>query len=110
MEILIATLLFTVGVLSVSALLSNAFVTSSDIENETIAGNLAQERIEKARNTGFTLITDEARTDVAGFPRFQRSVDVTEAPTGLKKVTVTVYWTLRGSEVSQSLITYIGNT
>ena len=57
-------------------------------------------------------IDDEDREDVGDFYGFQREVKV-DAPdvdpdmSDLKHVTVTVYWTYKGDEVSVPLETYI---
>ncbi len=112
LEILLALVLFTIGVISVLWLFSSVLVGSSDAENTTIAINLAQRRMEEIRNLAFSDIVAEAKTTVTGFPNFQREVEIDD-PAGtpsiadLKEVTVTVYWTSKGGEVSESLVTYI---
>ena len=107
LEVLIATLLFAVGVVSVSWVLSAAFVSGSDVENTMIASNLTQGRLEELRNIDYELVNDEARAAVSGFAGFQRMVAVDEPLTDLKMVTVTVYWAFRGPEANASLATYI---
>lgn len=112
LEILIALILFTVGVVAITGLFASGMFSGSDAENTTIAMNLAQRKMEEIKNLAFASIADEAKADVSGFSGFQREVAVT-APlvdpdmSDLKHVTVTAYWTLKGDEISVPLETYI---
>lgn len=114
LEVLITTVIISVGVATLVGLFGNVLVASSDAENTLIAMNLAQQRMEEIRNLGFANITDEPKTDVdaINFPGFQREVEVDD-PVGeptiddLKEVTVTVYKTFKGTEISIALKTYI---
>jgi len=108
LEVLIALILFVLGVVVIVGLFSTGLVNSLDAEKITIAMDLAQRRIEEIRNLDFdTEIGNEAKANVDGFPGFQRQVAVTEPETDLKKVTVTVYWMFKAEEISISLETYI---
>ncbi len=95
----------------VTGLFSTGLISSVDPEMTGIAMALAEKRIEEIRNLNFdTGIIPEAKavvTDVPGITGFQRSVDVTTPNTDLKQVTVSVYWSYKGSETTTSLITYI---
>ncbi|MBU1809685.1 MAG: prepilin-type N-terminal cleavage/methylation domain-containing protein [Candidatus Omnitrophica bacterium] len=114
LEILIATVIFTVGVVAVVGLFGNVLVASSDAENTLIAMNLAQQGMEEIRNLTFTNIAYESKAvvDEENFPGFERGVEVDD-PAGtpttddLKEVTVTVYWTFKNEEISVALKTYI---
>ena len=111
MEVLIAVVLFTMGVVVVTGLFSAAFVASVDPENTGIAMTLAEKRMEEIRNLDFaTGIIDEAQADVPGFTGFQRSVAVTTPYTDLKQVTVNVYWSYKGGETTTALVTYIAKS
>ncbi len=112
LEILIALIIFTLGIVVVAGLFSTGLINSLDTENTTIAMNLAQRRMEEIRNLGFANIADEAKADVTGFAGFQREVEVDDPPgdpttDDLKEITVTVYWIYKGEEVDVSLATYI---
>lgn len=107
LEVLIAVILFAAGFTAVVGLLSMGLVSSLDTENTSIAVNLAQQRIEEIMNMTYDSIVAEIKAVVSGYPAFQRQVAVSEPLTDLKMVTVTVYWTFKGSEVSTPLITYI---
>jgi len=112
LEVLIAVVLFTTGVVAVSGLFGSGLIGSSDAEHTEIAMNLAQGKIEEIRNLVFDDIVDEAKADVGGFLGFQREVEVS-APafdpdmSDIKDVTVTAYWTHRGDEISVPVQTYI---
>lgn len=108
LEVLIAVVLFTVGVVIITGLFSAALVSSVDPENTGIAMTLAEKRIEEIRNLDFDAgIINEAKANVSGFTGFQRSVDVATPYTDLKQVTVNVYWSHKGGETTTSLVTYI---
>lgn len=118
LEIMIAVLVFTIGAVGMIALIAGGLLTSADPENTEIAMNLAGRRMEEIKNLDFADITDESKAgvniDVDGdavndFPGFQSEVDVTESETGLKDVTVSVYWTFKGDEITTSLESYISN-
>lgn len=117
LEILITTVVVTVGVAVLVGLFGSGLVGSTDAENTTIAMNLAQRRMEEIKNLDFdTGIDDEPKEDVNidvdgdgvnDFPGFQREVVVTEPETDLKQVQVFVYWTFKGEEVNVGLVTYV---
>ena len=111
LEVLLAVTLFATGVVMVTGLFSTGLISSVDPEMTGIAMALAEKKIEEIRNLNFdTGIIPEAKavvTDVPGITGFQRSVDVTTPNTDLKQVTVSVYWSYKGSETTTSLITYI---
>ena len=106
-EILLATVLFTVGVIFIIGLFGTGFIGELDAENTSIAMHLAQQRMEEIRNLDFDSIVDEDKDDVTDFSGFQREVDETEDPTDFKTITVTVYWTYKGDEISVPISTYI---
>jgi prepilin-type N-terminal cleavage/methylation domain-containing protein len=107
LESLIAAAMFTVGTTIIISLFSTGFIGGYDAEKTSVAMNLAQQRMEEIRNIAFEDIDDEAKAIVTGFSGFQREVDVTESPTDLKQVTVTVYWTHKGDEINVPITTYI---
>ena len=108
LEVLIATVVVVVGVVTAVGLFANALVGSLDAEKTTIAMHLAQKRIEEIRNLDFdTEIVNEAKAAVSGFFGFEREVVVTEPESDLKQVAVTVYWSYKGDEVDVPLVTYI---
>lgn len=109
LEILISLIILTLSFVMVVGLFGTGLISGQDAENTAIAMNLAQRRMEEIRNLAFASITDESRATVSGFSAFEREVAVTQPETGLKQVTVTVYWTSKSSDVGTSLVSYISN-
>lgn len=107
LEVLIAVVLFTVGAVVIIGLFGRGFAGSLNIEKDTVAANLAQQKMEEIRNLALGSIADEAKADVADFAGFQMQVEEDTIETNLKQVTVTVYWTSKGNEISVPLTTYI---
>jgi len=108
LEILIAIMIFTVGIISILSLLNMGLFGDLDAENTSTALALTQQRLEEIRNLAFDAgIVNESKAPVAGFSGFQREVIVTQPQTDLKQVTVTTYWTAKANEVGASLVTYI---
>ncbi len=108
LEILIAIMIFTVGIVSVIGLFNMGLFGDVDAESTSTALALTQRRLEEIRNLDFTTgIVNETKAAVTGFTGFQREVIVTQPQTDLKQVTVTTYWTAKANEVGTSLVTYI---
>jgi prepilin-type N-terminal cleavage/methylation domain-containing protein len=109
LEVLLAVLLMVGGFIALSqAVVTGLFVAGVN-EQELVAANLAQERMEEIRNTAYTSIINEARAPVAGFTSYDREVVVTTPLSNLKQVNVTVYWHSKSDESSFSLVTYVSN-
>lgn len=109
LEILLTILLVTGGFIVLLQAASIGLFAGGENQNELIAVNLAQEKMEDIRNTAYANIGNEAKAAVSGFPAFQREVVFTIPQTGLKLVTVNVYWFAKGSELSTSLVTYVSS-
>jgi len=109
LEILVALVLFTAGVIAIVGIFSYGMVAASDTESTIVAIRLAGKRLEEIRNFTFANIVNEAKQDVTGFSGFQREVAVTEPETDLKQVAVTVYWKLKGDEINIPLQTYVSS-
>jgi len=109
LEVLLTIILMVTGsVLLLQALATGLFAGGQN-ENDLVAINLAQEKMENLRNTAYASIANETKAVVPGFSAFQREVVVTTPQSNLKQVTVNVYWASKGSELSQGLVTYISD-
>ena len=109
LEILITIVLLTVGVVALVQMFNMGMFASADTENTLVATNLAQEKMEEIRNKAYLDINDEEKAEVPDFTFFQREVVVSVPQAGLKLVTVSVYWTVRGQEQTVSLVTYVSD-
>ena len=114
LEMMLALVLFAVGVVASMELIQRAHAGVAQGENVLIAAHLAQQRLEQLRNVGYGSLADESKaaiTDPAGFSRFSREVDVTPLHSDtLRQVAVTVSWTAPGGTADVSLQTYRSNT
>jgi len=109
LEVLLTILLMVVGFVLLLQALATGLFAGGENENDLVAINLAQEKMESLRNTVYTSIANETKAVVSGFPAFQREAVVTTPQSGLKQVTINVYWSSKGAEISQSLVTYISD-
>ena len=106
---MLAILLFGTGLVFLLQIMNTGLFVGGQSEDTVIAANLAQEKIEEARNAVYTAIASEPKAVVTGFPGFQRRVDVTTPQTDLKQISVTVYWPAKNTETSTSMVTYVSN-
>lgn len=108
-EAVLATAILAIGILSIITLFPLALKISRDAEQETVAANLAQGKIEELFSLGYENIatsTIETRhrlaTDPANpFYNYERqtvsqlvdgNLNDSASDLGLKKITVTMYW------------------
>lgn len=113
LEIMLSLLLLSVGVVSIAGLYVTALDSGLDAEQTNIAVNLAQKRMEEIYNLTYASVVSESKTALsAPFASYSRQVTAAEigSPAGLKQVTVTVFWTIKGKEASISLVTYVSST
>ena len=112
LEMLLATILLTVGSVSLLQAINSGLFAGGINETELVATYLAQEQIESIRNTAYASITQVAKAPVPGFTAFQRQVfvDNNVPVTNMKRVTVSVYYTVKSSELTMSMVTYVSNT
>ena len=118
---MLAVVVLMIGVLAAANIFPAALKISRSAEQETVAANLAQAEIEDVFSLGYDniaagaieakhrLSADEANP----FYNFQRQTDVyfvdgnlsqSASDAGLKKITVTVYWTTPSLGIEKSLL------
>jgi hypothetical protein len=106
---MLAILLFGTGLVFLLQIINTGLFVGGQNEDAVISANLAQEKIEELRNAAYSSIVSESKAAVAGFPAFNRKVDVTTPRTGLKQISVTVYWFARNTETSANMVTYVSD-
>jgi len=115
-EVLLAMSILTIGILAVIQLFPLGLNMSRLNKNETIAINLAQAKMEEIRANSYDDIINEDKNRISTNPdnpyyNFKRQTEVTfvnenletvESDSGLKKITVSIYWPEQGEEKSIS--------
>ena len=109
LEILLTVVLLVTGTVALLQVVSSGISAGGADESGLIAVNLAQDKIEEKRAADFSSIVNEAKLAVSGYPAFSREVVVTTPRTGLKQVSVNVYWTAKSVESTAGLVTYVSD-
>lgn len=107
---MLTIVLFGTGFAMLLQVVSTGLFVGGQNEDTIIAANLVQEKIEELRNAAYAAIASEVKAAVSDFPAFERQVDVTTLPvTGLKQISVTVYWFAKAAETSTNMVTYVSD-
>lgn len=113
---LLIELIVAIAVLAVMAgPVFGLFVTSLQngtlAEMQTVAANLAREKMEEVKSRGYCCAESCVEENVSGFSQFFRSVEVylPDVPPGveLKEIVVTVSWCWQGSLAEVTLVSYL---
>jgi Tfp pilus assembly protein PilV len=108
MEVLIATVVVTVGIVAVMGALGIGLFASTDIEDTDLALNIAQAKMEEIKNTAFASLADSGPTADATFPKYSVTVNVAEGQDPMR-IDVTVSWGAKGGTASIMLTTQAAN-
>jgi Tfp pilus assembly protein PilV len=107
LEVLIALVIFTVGIIAISKGFNKGFLTTAYIENVEIALNIAGAGMEKIKNMPFENISDNGYLPDSNFPRFNVRTDVTGID--LKQIDLTVSWDILGEQDSVVYTTLVAD-
>ena len=96
MEVLIAMVILTVGLLGMAALIAG-IINSNKLSNRiSTATVLAQDKMEDIKRIGYDNAGGGAEdyNTISDYPLYKRLTDVAagDPAAGMKKITVTVYW------------------
>ena len=105
-ELLVALAVLSIVVVPLMMLLTLGAETQSRARMHTVAATLAREKMEEVRSGGFCTVTSEGESEVDGFERFRRKVDVVDE-TLVKEVRVTVTWEVGGELQALEIITFL---
>lgn len=112
LEVLIAIVILTIGVVSIIWAFSTGIFATTDVENVDLALNIAQANMETIKNQNFTDIDTDAEISSIvsnlGFSDFTVSGDVAEGLNPMQ-VDVTVAWSIRGGTTSFTLTTLVAD-
>lgn len=107
LEVLLAVVLFTTGIVALLGALNIGIFSVVDLEETTQALNLAQATMECVINRPFDEICNANCLNVcasfANFPKFSVSVNVTGADP--KQIDVRVSWSVKGGSTAVNLTT-----
>ncbi len=113
LEVLIATIILTVGVIAICGAFNAGIFASADIENVDLALNIAQAKMEEIKNTPFADLADSGPVPADSDPasslaRFNVTVDVAEGQNPMQ-VDVTVAWDVKGGQTDITLTALIAD-
>jgi Tfp pilus assembly protein PilV len=96
MEVLIAMVILTIGLLGVAALITG-IINSNKLSNRmSVATVLVQDKIEDIKRAGYDSAADDTEdyNTISNYSLYKRITDVTDdnPAAGMKKIVVTVYW------------------
>ena len=107
MEVLVAMVILTVGLLGVAALIAG-IINSNKLSNRiSTATVLAQDKMEDINRLGYSNAVSETRASMSSpYDNYEREVTITpnSPATGMSMVTVTVYWESSKSVVLQTIL------
>jgi Tfp pilus assembly protein PilV len=109
-EHVIAVAVLAVVVTSVLTLLSVGYLAENLAQDQSLAVNLAQQKLEEIRAGGVEAAAPAERQPVAlaASGGYEWQVEVTDVAPRLRQVTAIVYWKTRGRERSVTLVTLLG--
>ena len=108
LEVLIALLIFVVGVVGITKAFNTGLFASTDSENVNLALNIAQAKMEEIKNTPFEDLSDSGPTTDINFTNFSLSVNVAEGQNPMQ-VDVSVAWSVKGQPVDITLTTLLAS-
>ena len=99
-EVLIATMILTIGLLGMAGLVTGIMTGNTQSSNQTIATVLAQDKMEEIARKGYSNMptsdtaTIEGYGSITGYAQFKRKTEtgVNSPFPDLKTITVTVFW------------------
>lgn len=108
LELMIALLIFTVGVIAIIWAFSAGMYAATDIENVDLALNIAQAKMEEIKDTSFASLADSGPAADSNFSNFNVAVNVGEGQNPMQ-VDVTVAWNVKGGSANITLTTLVAN-
>ncbi len=108
LEVLIATIILTVGMIAILWAFNTGLFATTDVENVDLALNIAQAKMEQIKNTPFASLADSGPTADSNFPNFNLTVNVAEGQNPMQ-IDVTVAWQVKGGQTSITLTTLVAN-
>ena len=108
LEILITIVLLSVGMVGITKAFSSGFIAVTDVENVSLALDIAQAEMEIIRDTSFNMVLDKGPTPDSVFSDFNVTHNVSEGQNP-KQVDVTVAWDVKGEQNTITLTTLVAD-
>ena len=112
LEVLLATVVISVGVIALVSAFSSGLSVSTNVENMDLALDIARANMEMVKNKSFINIDTDAEISSLvsnlGFSNFTVTADVAEGQNPMQ-VDVTVSWNVKGGQTSQTMTTLVTN-
>ncbi len=105
LEIVLSTVLITIGVTAVVRVISTGIYTDNASEGKIIALNYAVQKMEDLLNTSYSSLSSSSDTPTTGFTRTWTITD----NTNYKTLKVTVSWYYKRVQMSVNLASYLAN-
>jgi len=106
LEVLVAITILTIGLLGMASLTVGIIKANNFTKQVTTATTLAQDKMEKIRNTVYSSIASEQEAALPSpYEQYKCKVDVTEA-NNMKTVTVTLSWVGANPMVLETIISH----
>ena len=100
LEVLLALVIFTVGVIPLMNALNSGIFSATDVENTTLASNIAQANMETMRSKTFSSVANVPPTPDPSFPNFIVTTTVSGSdPTHQLQIDVTVKWNNNNTKI-----------
>lgn len=106
LEIILALALFSAGIIAIMRVFSSGLVSSRDVEDMSLALNIAQKKMEEIKNIPFAGIISSGPApadSTAPFSKFNATVNVTGI--NPKQIEVTINWNVQGGTTGVMLTT-----
>jgi len=108
LEVMIATIVLTIGVIAITWAFSAGLYATTDVEDVDLALNIAQAKMEDIKNTAFDSLADSGPAADPNFSDFSTTVNVAEGDDPMQ-IDVTVSWNAKGGTASVVLTTLMAD-
>jgi len=108
LEILIAVLILSTGVVVICRNFSMGLFAAREVEGVDLALNIAQAKMENLKNTSFGSLADSGFAADPNFPNYSVAVNVAEGQEPMR-IDVTVAWNVKKAQPNLTLTTLRSN-
>jgi len=107
LEVLITIVILVLALFPLVQIMSSGLLAGLESEATAHVMNLAQMKMEEIKDTSFANIVSQSKQGFPGHPGYSYAITVNQPETGLKEVSVVMYWWSGRDETSVALDTII---